>query len=166
MRKKREYDIELARILASMIVVGVHVCLPQIVNNQPDPGRTFISCFLADGVAVFWLITGCFLFQNTSYGKLIKRTGKHIVIPMAVLSVFIFYTELGMLQAALFPNGSIGFAAALNLGMTVLGLIFRYLLEYGEVSNTYNFTAANVALHLFALTILPLMTYISRKQKS
>ena len=83
-----------------------------------------------------------------------------------LLSVFIFYTELGMLQAALFPNGSIGFAAALNLGMTVLGLIFRYLLEYGEVSNTYNFTAANVALHLFALTILPLMTYISRKQKS
>ena len=46
-----------------------------------------------------------------------------------LLSVFIFYTELGMLQAALFPNGSIGFAAALNLGMTVLGLIFRYLLE-------------------------------------
>lgn len=91
MKTKRECDIELARILASMIVVGVHVCLPQIVNNQPDPGRTFISCFLADGVAVFWLITGCFLFQNTSYVKLIKRTGKHIVIPMAVLSVFIFY---------------------------------------------------------------------------
>lgn len=83
-----------------------------------------------------------------------------------LLSVFLFYTELGMLQAALFPKGSIAFAAALNLSLAVLGLIFRCLLELGEVSNTYNFTAANVTLHLFALTILPMMTYTSQKQKS
>lgn len=118
------------------------------------------------GMVLFSCIVGSCLFpivncnpENPVETSLVMKT-------IILLSVFIFYTELGMLQAALFPNGSIGFAAALNLGMTVLGLIFRYLLEYGEVSNTYNFTAANVALHLFALTILPLMTYISRKQKS
>jgi hypothetical protein len=118
------------------------------------------------GMVLFSCIVGGCLFpivncnpENPVETSLVMKT-------IILLSVFIFYTELGMLQAALFPNGSIGFAAALNLGMTVLGLIFRYLLEYGEVSNTYNFTAANVALHLFALTILPLMTYISRKQKS
>lgn len=118
------------------------------------------------GMILFSCIVGGCLFpivncnpENPVETSLVMKT-------IILLSVFIFYTELGMLQAALFPNGSIGFAAALNLGMTVLGLIFRYLLEYGEVSNTYNFTAANVALHLFALTILPLMTYISRKQKS
>ena len=91
MKAKREAHVELARILACMIVVGVHVCLPQIVNDQPDLGRTFISCFLADGVAVFWLITGCFLFNNSSYTKLIKKTAKHIVIPMVLLSVFVFF---------------------------------------------------------------------------
>lgn len=118
------------------------------------------------GMVLFSCIVGGCLFpivncnpENPVETSLVMKT-------IILLSVFIFYTELGMLQAALFPNGSIGFAAALNLGMTVLGLIFRYLLEYGEVSNTYNFTAANVALHLFALTILPLMTCISRKQKS
>lgn len=118
------------------------------------------------GMVLFSCIVGGCLFpivncnpENPVETSLVMKT-------IILLSVFIFYTELGMLQAALFPNGSTGFAAALNLGMTVLGLIFRYLLEYGEVSNTYNFTAANVALHLFALTILPLMTYISRKQKS
>lgn len=118
------------------------------------------------GMVLFSCIVGGCLFpivncnpENPVETSLVMKT-------IILLSVFIFYTELGMLQAALFPNGSIGFAAALNLGMTVLGLIFRYLLEYGEVSNTYNFTAANVALHLFALTILPLMTHISRKQKS
>ena len=83
-----------------------------------------------------------------------------------LLSVFLFYTELGMLQAALFPKGSAGFGALLNLGLAVLGLIFRYLLEFGEVSNTYNFTAPNVVLHLFILTLLPVMTYVSQKQKS
>lgn len=31
MKAKREAHVELARILACMIVVGVHVCLPQIV---------------------------------------------------------------------------------------------------------------------------------------
>ena len=91
MKAKREAHVELARILACMIVVGVHVCLPQIVNDQPDLGRTFISCFLADGVAVFWLITGCFLFNNSNYTKLIKKTARHIVIPMVLLSVFIFF---------------------------------------------------------------------------
>lgn len=118
------------------------------------------------GMVLFSCIVGGCLFpivncnpENPVETSLVMKT-------IILLSVFIFYTELGMLQAALFPNGSIGFAAALNLGMTVLGLIFRYLLEFGEVSNTYNFTAANVALHLFALTILPLMTYISQKQKS
>lgn len=83
-----------------------------------------------------------------------------------LLFAFLCYTEPSMLQAALFPKGSLPFAAALNLGMSVPGRIFRYLLEFGEASNTYNLTAANVALHLSALTVLPLMTCISHKQKS
>ena len=32
------------------------------------------------------------------------------------------------------------------------GLACRYLLEFGEVSNTYNFTLPNIALHLTAFT--------------
>lgn len=121
---------------------------------------------LVVGMVIFCCIIGGCLFPiincNPENPVETSLTMKTIIL----LSVFLFYSELGMVQSALFPKGSMGFAAALNLGMTVLGLIFRYLLEYGEVSNTYNFTAANVALHLFALTILPLMTYISRKQKS
>lgn len=121
---------------------------------------------LLAGMVLFSCIIGGCLFpivncnpENPVETSLVMKT-------IILLSVFLFYTELGMLQAALFPKSSMGFAAALNLGLTVLGLIFRYLLEFGEISNTYNFTAANVALHLFVLTILPLMTYIAQKQKS
>ena len=35
-----------------------------------------------------------------------------------------------------------------SLLFTVLGLVCRYFLEYGEVSNTYNFTAGNIAAYL------------------
>lgn len=72
------------------------------------------------GMVLFSCIVGGCLFpivncnpENPVETSLVMKT-------IILLSVFIFYTELGMLQAALFPNGSIGFAAALNLGMTVL----------------------------------------------
>lgn len=85
---------------------------------------------------------------------------------MILLSVLVFYGELGMVQSALFANRSIWFVALVNVAMTFLGLVFRYLLEFGEVSNTYNFTAANVALHVAVLTLVPLMAFLSQRGKS
>jgi len=41
----------------------------------------------------------------------------------------------------------------LNTGLVVLGMISRYFLEYGEVSNTYNFTLLNSSVHI-VLTVL------------
>lgn len=38
----------------------------------------------------------------------------------------------------------------LTSGMTLLGFACRFLLEYGEFSNTVNFTPQNLALHLCA----------------
>lgn len=38
--------------------------------------------------------------------------------------------------------------------MTLIGFLCRYFLEYGEVSNTYNFTLPNIALHLLITGIL------------
>ena len=45
-----------------------------------------------------------------------------------------------------------------TLVFTVLGLLCRYFLEYGEVSNTYNFTVGNVALYL---VLIPLGTFLA-----
>ena len=36
----------------------------------------------------------------------------------------------------------------MTLALTFVGLGGRYLLEWGEVSNTYNFTLPNLLLHI------------------
>ena len=37
--------------------------------------------------------------------------------------------------------------------LTVTGMICRYLLEFGEVSNTYNFTLFNIVSYLVIIPI-------------
>ena len=51
---------------------------------------------------------------------------------------------------------------------TVLGLIGRYLLEFGEVSNTYNFTPENVAVFLLTVPLGTAVAYyfLSRKKRA
>lgn len=87
---KRDSSVELSRILGSLIVIGVHVCLPSFTEWGCDRSRLFISCLVADGVAVFWIITGFFYFNNT-YSKIGHKTLKKIGIPMLVFSVLSFY---------------------------------------------------------------------------
>ena len=42
---------------------------------------------------------------------------------------------------------------------TALGMVCRYLLEFGEVSNTYNFTLVNIVVYLFAAPVVTLLVY-------
>lgn len=85
--RKRDAGVELARILGCMIVLGNHVYLP--ING--DTGRALVGTFYADGVAVFWLILGFFLFQQESFEKLIRHTFLRIFVPMFFFSLFSFY---------------------------------------------------------------------------
>lgn len=97
---KRDPSVELARLFACLIVIGVHVALSATINGVWDSSRTFIAMFVADGVSIFWMITGFFLFQNKSYPKLLKRTGRTILLPMAGLSLFVFFFGPALLEGA------------------------------------------------------------------
>jgi len=55
------------------------------------PSRVFLKCFWDDGVAVFWVITGFFLFYNFDYKQRLKKTFKHIFIPYTIYTILIFY---------------------------------------------------------------------------
>ncbi|MCI9635460.1 MAG: acyltransferase [Hungatella sp.] len=98
MRNKRDISVELARILASMIVIGVHSCLSVYYDGACAQNRVFIACLFADGVAVFWLIMGGFLFKNTCYKALIQRTLISTAIPMVCFSIVIFYLSGWILE--------------------------------------------------------------------
>lgn len=43
--------------------------------------------------------------------------------------------------------------------LTVVGLLCRYFLEFGEHSNTYNFTLFNVILYILIIPIFTMITY-------
>lgn len=90
-KMKRDPKVELMRIIACAIVIGTHTYLPLLVDGIPDSSHVFIACLFSDGVAVFWLINGFFLFKNKSYAKLMRHTAKHILVPMLLISVFGFY---------------------------------------------------------------------------
>lgn len=86
--KAKDIGIELARLIACFIVIGVHVALNDMESGTYSLSRGFINCFLADGVSVFWLITGCFLFKTKNYRKLLMNTVRKIALPIAILQIF------------------------------------------------------------------------------
>lgn len=88
-KAKRDVGVELARLISCLIVIGVHIKLADNLSGDYDFTRLFISCILADGVAVFWMISGCFLFRTKSYAKLLVRTAKTILVPLLVLSAIL-----------------------------------------------------------------------------
>lgn len=68
----------------------------------------------------------------------------------------------GDLEAEFLPNGTWGQVLVLNLVLTLLGMAARYLLEYGEVSNTYNFTFRNILLHIVMMVLWSSVCWKSR----
>ena len=47
----------------------------------------------------------------------------------------------------------------LSVILTIAGLLCRYLLEYGEVSNTYNFTVGNVLTYICIMPAFAVLAY-------
>ena len=68
----------------------------------------------------------------------------------------------GDLEAEFLPDGVWGQVLLLNLVLTLLGMAARYLLEYGEVSNTYNFTFRNILLHIVMMVLWSSVFWKSR----
>ena len=88
----RDPSVELARVFGCLIVIACHTIPTPKVNGIPVFGRVFLSCLFGDGVAVFWLLMGFFLFDRCNNVLMtIKRTIKRIAIPLLLFSVFTFY---------------------------------------------------------------------------
>lgn len=88
---KKDLAVELARIFGCLLVVGVHCWINNFGVAIQSKSGTYIACIFADGVAVFWIISGFFMYKNYSYKQTLKRTIKSIVIPMLLLSAAMFF---------------------------------------------------------------------------
>lgn len=99
----------------------------------------------------FWIFLTCFGFPLWS-----KQ------MPLKWADIFTFISTYGILALGLY--GVYGedrgpFLFPRMMVVTVIGMICRYFLEFGEVSNTYNFTLLNIVVYLFAAPVYGLLVY-------
>lgn len=95
----------------------------------------------------YLVFAGCFVFPFRS-----------ALFPLDQMKIYLVagsYGIIGLGFAGLYGRGKGRLLYSASLFLTALGMGGRYMLEYGEVSNRYNFTAFNV---ISFLAVVPLIT--------
>lgn len=90
MEKKRTASIELARIVACLMVLVIHTVTWYTNKEGLLEGSLLIRCFVLDGVPIFWYIMGYFLFVNPNSSQLrrLKKTFTSLILPAVTVMVF------------------------------------------------------------------------------
>ena len=99
----------------------------------------------------------------------IYNFGKHYTYALTGITLYlniVCYWELGVFEKKILKLKKAAYAAFLNIDIVLAGMLCRYLLEWGEVSNTYNFTTPNILLHITAATIISTISYLLTQNKS
>lgn len=114
--------------------------------------------FLVILLVVFVIIAGSgFPFYNWNKHYSYTLTGITLWLNIAC------YIELGVFERRLLPDSATVKIVLINFGIVLAGMGCRYLLEFGEVSNTFNFTLLNIASHMMATLIISMFSYILSK---
>ena len=103
----------------------------------------------------FFIFTGAcgFPIYNLS-----REWSTMLTISIVLLGVSL-YSSIGATESVMFPNCKLCHILLLNLLLVLLSMGSRYLLEFGEVSNTYNFTLFNIVVYLFIVPVFTLLAY-------
>lgn len=105
---------------------------------------------------VFFVLVGacCFPIYN------LNREWPFILTCCILFTTVSLYITLGGAEVHLFPQCGIQHILPLNLLLVLLGMGARYLLEFGEISNTYNFTIPNMLLHISVTVTLSSLSWL------
>lgn len=111
---------------------------------------------LATALAIaFFIVMACCAFPIYN---LTKQYSKAFTLLSLLLNISVYY-YLGTAMAFFLPKASKGQMVLVSLLLIGAGMLCRWLLEYGEVSNMYNFTPANIALHLLVTMVLSTLSW-------
>ena len=105
----------------------------------------------------FLVFLGCFAFPVYNFSK----DAPEISIWSGFAVPLIGYFEIGWLLGKLYDKKMVRKTAGMAFLLTPVGFLCRFLLEYGEVSNSYNFIWPNVVLHLLTAIALSVFGAIS-----
>lgn len=103
---------------------------------------------------IFLVFIGCFTFPVWNF----TRASWYNVF----IAIFAYY-EIGMLFRVLYEDKPLYKVALASLCFTIIGFVCRFLLEFGEVSNTYNFTLLSTAFHTLVAVGIPTLTASFKK---
>ena len=84
--KTRDCMVDVIRIMACLMVIAVHSNSFSITNL--DKTRIFWGLMFGDGVTIFLIIMGFFLFRNKSFKKLLIKTFTGICLPAFCFAIF------------------------------------------------------------------------------
>ena len=111
-------------------------------------------------IFILFVVISCASFPIYNFGE-------HYTYALSGVSLYlnlICYIELGVFEKKILFSCKLWQVAMLNFGIVLIGMLCRYFLEYGEVSNLYNFTIPNVLLHVFATYSLSMVSYLLSKR--
>lgn len=86
MMRTRDINVELIRVMACLIVIGVHC---DLLTQDLDSSQILWRVILGDGVTYFFIIMGFFLFRNKPFFLLLKDILKRIMLPGLVVMLLI-----------------------------------------------------------------------------
>lgn len=101
-------------------------------------------------IAMVILINGCY-FPIINFNP---ANPVHIGMAMRVMiivSAIAGHAYVGILEAVIFAENSGTSIGIFNVFLVLCGLVGRYLLEFGEISNVYNFTITNIVFQTVIL---------------
>lgn len=91
----KETSTELLRIFAILFVIGTHCKQSYFINSSPDVIRVLLTCFVGDGVAVFWTILGFYQWKEleNDYLLYLKKIFKKCFVPLFLFTIIMFYVN-------------------------------------------------------------------------
>lgn len=159
---KRNASVELMRIIACLIVLACHCNFLLILSNPEAIYHTYVTGLLCDGVTVFWMITGFFIFNNNNYKKLWIHTLKKILIPLFPLYIVdLFFADFLLGKCSILESMSHG----INNSVSYILSIFQLETPSPTTSHTW-YVFAYLLIVLIIPIIKPFAIYLKENQKS
>lgn len=112
-------------------------------------------------LVLLFVVVGAAAFPIYCFGG--QRS--HGSVGLLVCLNLVCYWELGLFEKSIWKVRTLSRAAGINVGIVAAGMLCRYLLEWGEISNTYNFTWPNMLLHFVAAVFVSTLSYWMMNRK-
>lgn len=136
-----------------MAVLTVTICFwaGSKTASHADKFLTRRPAIVKTVLLVYVVFAGCFTFPIRSDLFPLDSAKLYLIIAS--------YGIIGLGFAGVYGPKKEKIIYPVTLMFTILGILCRYLLEYGEVSNYYNFTLFNIASYIVVIPIYTVLAY-------